>query len=98
MYKRQRTRDLYDDFVRVLSSVDALILVKIYSAGEREIPGADSEGLAAGIRQIGGVEPVLVSDPSEAREMVKTLANEGDVLMVQGAGNVSLVSSGMESR
>lgn len=97
-HRYTRTRDLYDDFVQVLSRVDALILVKIYSAGEREIPGADSEGLAAGIRQIGGVEPVLVSDPSEAREMVKTLANEGDVLMVQGAGNVSLVSSGMESR
>ena len=68
-HRYTRTRDLYDDFVQVLSRVDALILVKIYSAGEREIPGADSEGLAAGIRQIGGVEPVLVSDPSEALEM-----------------------------
>ena len=97
-HRYTRTRDLYDDFVQVLSSVDALILVKIYSAGEQEISGADSEGLAAGIRQIGEVEPVLVSDPSEAREMVKTLANEGDVLIVQGAGNVSLVSTGMESR
>ncbi|GIT39755.1 MAG: hypothetical protein Ct9H300mP8_09510 [Gammaproteobacteria bacterium] len=54
-----RTRDLYDDFVQVLSRVDALILVKIYSAGEREIPGADSEGLAAGIRQIGGLNRSL---------------------------------------
>ena len=97
-HRYTRTRDLYDDFVRVLSSVDALILVKIYSAGEQEIPGADSEALAAGIRQIGEVEPVLVSDPSEAREMVETLVNEGDVLIVQGAGNVSLVSTGMESR
>jgi UDP-N-acetylmuramate--alanine ligase len=97
-HRYTRTRDLYDDFVRVLSSVDALILVKIYSAGEQEIPGADSEALAAGIRQIGEVEPVLVSDPSEAREMVEALVNEGDVLIVQGAGNVSLVSTGMESR
>ena len=96
-HRYTRTRDLYDDFVQVLSGVDALVLVEIYSAGEQAIPGADSEGLADGIRHICGLDPVLVSDPSEAREMVRTLANEGDVLIVQGAGNVSLVSTGMES-
>ena len=96
-HRYTRTRDLYDDFVRVLSDVDALILVEIYSAGEQSIPGADSKSLAAGIRQRGGVNPIVVSDPNEAREMVKKLANEGDVVIVQGAGNVSLVSAGMES-
>jgi len=96
-HRYTRTRDLYDDFVRVLSEVDALILVEIYSAGEQAIPGADSKSLAAGIRQRGGVNPIVVSDPNEAREMVKKLANEGDVVIVQGAGNVSLVSAGMES-
>ena len=96
-HRYTRTRDLYDDFVRVLSEVDALILVEIYSAGEQSIPGADSKSLAAGIRQRGGVNPIVVSDPNEAREMVKKLANEGDVVIVQGAGNVSLVSAGMES-
>lgn len=96
-HRYTRTRDLYDDFVRVLSEVDALILVEIYSAGEQAIPGADSKSLAAGIRQRGGVNPIVVSDPNEAHEMVKKLANEGDVVIVQGAGNVSLVSAGMES-
>ena len=96
-HRYTRTRDLYDDFVRVLSEVDALILVEIYSAGEQAIAGADSKSLAAGIRQRGGVNPIVVSDPNEAREMVKKLANEGDVVIVQGAGNVSLVSAGMES-
>ena len=96
-HRYTRTRDLYDDFVRVLSEVDALILVEIYSAGEQSIPGADSKSLAAGLRQRGGVNPIVVSDPNEAREMVKKLANEGDVVIVQGAGNVSLVSAGMES-
>ena len=96
-HRYTRTRDLYDDFVRVLSDVDALILVEIYSAGEQSIPGADSKSLAAGIRQRGGVNPIVVSDPNEAREMVKKLADEGDVVIVQGAGNVSLVSAGMES-
>ena len=96
-HRYTRTRDLYDDFVRVLSEVDALILVEIYSAGEQAIAGADSKSLAAGLRQSGGVNPIVVSDPNEAREMVKKLANEGDVVIVQGAGNVSLVSAGMES-
>ena len=96
-HRYTRTRDLYDDFVRVLSEVDALILVEIYSAGEQAIAGADSKSLAAGLRQRGGVNPIVVSDPNEAREMVKKLANEGDVVIVQGAGNVSLVSAGMES-
>ena len=96
-HRYTRTRDLYDDFVRVLSEVDALILVEIYSAGEQAIAGADSKSLAAGLRQKGGVNPIVVSDPNEAREMVKKLANEGDVVIVQGAGNVSLVSAGMES-
>ena len=96
-HRYTRTRDLYDDFVRVLSEVDALILVEIYSAGEQAIPGADSKSLAAGIRQRGGVNPIVVSDPNEARDLVKKLANEGDVVIVQGAGNVSLVSAGMES-
>ena len=96
-HRYTRTRDLYDDFVRVLSEVDALILVEIYSAGEQAIAGADSKSLAAGLRQRGGVNPIVVSDPNEAREMVKKLANEGDVVIVQGAGNVSLVSAGMET-
>ena len=96
-HRYTRTRDLYDDFIRVLSEVDALILVEIYSAGEQAIAGADSKSLAAGLRQRGGVNPIVVSDPNEAREMVKKLANEGDVVIVQGAGNVSLVSAGMES-
>ena len=96
-HRYTRTRDLYDDFVRVLSDVDALILIEIYSAGEQKIAGADSKSLAAGIRQRSDINPVLVSDPTEACEMAKKLADQDDVLIVQGAGNVSRVSAGMET-
>ncbi|MEE3278350.1 MAG: cyanophycin synthetase, partial [Pseudomonadota bacterium] len=96
-HRYTRTRDLYDDFVRVLSDVDVLILIEIYSAGEQKIAGADSKSLAAGIRQRSDINPVLVSDPTEACEMVKKLADQDDVLIVQGAGNVSRVSAGMET-
>ena len=62
-HRFSRTRDLYEDFVEVLSEVDSLFLLDVYAAGETAIPSADSKSLARSIRQRGQVEPVYVSDP-----------------------------------
>jgi UDP-N-acetylmuramate--alanine ligase len=91
-HRYSRTHDLYDDFVRVLSSVDKLLLLDVYSAGEKPIPGADGRSLAQGIRERGQLNPVYVAGPDEARKVLPQLVEEDDIVLVQGAGNVSLIS------
>ena len=94
-HRYTRTRDLFEDFVRVLSSVDALMLLDVYSAGEEAIAGADSKTLSQAIRQRGQLSPVFAEDPQEALDLVGQFAMAGDVLMVQGAGNVSMISKSL---
>ncbi|HHE9086484.1 TPA: glutamate ligase domain-containing protein, partial [Haemophilus influenzae] len=64
-HRYSRTRDLFDDFVQVLSQVDALIMLDVYAAGEAPIVGADSKSLCRSIRNLGKVDPILVSDTSQ---------------------------------
>ena len=94
-HRYSRTRDLFDDFVRVLSEVDTLILLEVYSAGEAPISGADSKALAQAIRQRGQVSPVYAQDPEEALVLLPSLLKEGEVLLVQGAGNVNVISNSL---
>ena len=94
-HRYSRTRDLFDDFVRVLSEVDTLILLEVYSAGETPIPGADSKALAQAIRQRGQVSPVYAQDPQEALSQLPSLVKDGEVLLVQGAGNVNVISNSL---
>ncbi len=91
-HRYTRTHDLYDDFVRVLSGVDVLVLLEVYAAGEEVIPGADGKALCQGIRQRGGLNPVYAESPREALAILPGLARDGDVLLVQGAGNVNQIS------
>ena len=87
-HRYSRTRDCYDEFVDVLSSVDALVLLDVYAAGEEEIVGADSRALARSIRQMGFIDPVLLSDNGQLpSRLIKFLTND-DVLVMQGAGNI----------
>jgi UDP-N-acetylmuramate--alanine ligase len=88
-----RTRDCFDDFVEVLSHVDALLLMDVYSAGEKPIVGADSRSLARSIRLRGQVEPILI-DPTEAQwaTMLQNVLQPNDLLLTQGAGNVGAIS------
>ena len=92
-HRYTRTRDLYDDFVAVLPEVDLLVIVDVYAAGEDALPGADGRALCQGIRQLGTLNPIFAASPGEARELLPSLLQDGDVLLVQGAGNVSLVSA-----
>jgi UDP-N-acetylmuramate--alanine ligase len=87
-HRFSRTRDLFDDFVRVLSEVDLLILLDVYAAGEAPIPGADSRALARGIRQRGRLEPVLAATIDDVDGVLTTLLHAQDVLLTQGAGDV----------
>lgn len=88
-HRYTRTRDLYEDFVEVLSGVDALLMLEVYSAGEDPIPGADSKALCRSIRQRGEVEPVYVDDPAKLEGILRNVLQDGDLIITQGAGNVS---------
>ena len=94
-HRYSRTRDLYDDFVRVLSGLDAVVVLEVYSAGEAPIPGADSRALCKGLRQRGGVLPVYAADTDEAFALLPSVTEAGDVLLVQGAGNISALSTAL---
>jgi UDP-N-acetylmuramate--alanine ligase len=87
-HRYTRTRDLYEDFVQVLSSCDVLLLLEVYSAGEEEIPGADSRALCRSIRQRGLVDPIYVQDIEEVGDVLKDVVQGGDMVITQGAGSV----------
>ncbi|NBC22805.1 MAG: UDP-N-acetylmuramate--L-alanine ligase [Gammaproteobacteria bacterium] len=92
-HRYSRTRDLYDDFVRVLSEVDVLVLLEVYGAGEEPIAGADGKALAQGVRQRGTVNPIFAESPDEALELMPGLVRDDDVVLVQGAGSVNQISN-----
>lgn len=83
-----RTRDLYEDFVEVLSQVDCLLLLDVYAASEQPIDGADSRALARSIRARGQLEPVYVSEHAEVPVILANQLRAGDIVMTQGAGNI----------
>ncbi|MBV7387075.1 UDP-N-acetylmuramate--L-alanine ligase [Pasteurellaceae bacterium TAE3-ERU1] len=91
-HRYSRTRDLFDDFVQVLSKVDVLLMLDVYPAGEEPIAGADSRALCRSIRNLGMVDPILVSDPAKLPEIMDQVLQDGDLVLAQGAGNVSKLS------
>jgi UDP-N-acetylmuramate--alanine ligase len=90
-HRYTRTRDVFEDFVKVLSSVDALLLTEVYAAGESPIVAADGRSLARAVRVQGRVEPVFVEDWRELPEAVMSLARDGDVVVTMGAGSIGQV-------
>jgi len=84
-----RTRDLFEDFVRVLSTVDELVLADVYPAGEAPIVGADGRSLARSVRLAGKVEPLFVETAAEMRDAVLSRVRDGDVVMTMGAGSIA---------
>lgn len=91
-HRYSRTRDLYEDFVRVLSQVDTLVLLDVYSAGEAVITGAEGRTLAGSIRQRGEVDPLFVEHKSELPTLLANVLRPGDILITQGAGDVGGIS------
>ena len=94
-HRYTRTRDLYEDFVRVLSQVDVLLLLDVYSAGETAINGADSRSLCGSIRQRGNVDPIHVGGESDLRSILNNVLRDGDLLITQGAGDIGAVSKNL---
>lgn len=91
-HRYSRTKDLYEDFVRVLCGTDALVMLDVYSAGEAAIPGADSRSLCRSIRQRGHLEPVHVDRLESVVDLVRGLVRPGDVVLTQGAGNIGALA------
>jgi UDP-N-acetylmuramate--alanine ligase len=90
-HRYTRTRDLFEDFVKVLSSADALLLAEVYPAGEPPIVAADSRTLARALRVYGKVEPVFVEDIAGMPEAILRTAHDGDVVLTMGAGSIGNV-------
>ena len=88
-HRYTRTRDLYEDFVAVLSVCDVLVLLDVYPAGEAAIAGADSRSLARSIRQRGQLEPIFAESIEDVPELLSTVVQDGDIVITQGAGTVS---------
>jgi UDP-N-acetylmuramate--alanine ligase len=87
-HRYSRTRDLFEDFVRVLGSVDALLLCEVYPAGETPIVAADGRALARAVRVAGHVEPVFVEAVQDMPAAIRALVRDGDVVLTMGAGSI----------
>jgi UDP-N-acetylmuramate--alanine ligase len=92
-HRYSRTRDLYDDFVNVLSKVDVLILLNVYAAGEDPVVGADSRCLCRSIRNLGQKDPLLVKNVDELTEVLNNLLQPKDILLTLGAGSIGNLAS-----
>jgi UDP-N-acetylmuramate--alanine ligase len=88
-HRYTRTRDLFEDFVRVLSGVDALVLADVYPAGEAPIVAADGRALVRAVRVAGKVEPVFVEQVAQMKDAVLSVVRAGDVVVTMGAGSVA---------
>ena len=97
-HRYSRTRDLYEDFVKVLQLVDVLIMVEIYPAGEDKIVGVDGRHLCHSIRSLGKLEPHFVESVAEVPELLDSICTEGDIVLTQGAGNVVQVAGLLSAR
>ena len=94
-HRYTRTRDCFDDFVRVLSKADVLIITDIYSAGELPIVGVDSSGIARSIRLVSDLNPVCVRGVEDAGLMLIELVEDGDLVITMGAGTIGSLSASL---
>jgi UDP-N-acetylmuramate--alanine ligase len=90
-HRYTRTRDCFEDFVKVLSSVDALLLGEVYAAGEAPIVAADGRSLVRAIRVAGKVEPIFVEDIGDMPQQILGVARADDVVLTMGAGSIGAV-------
>jgi UDP-N-acetylmuramate--alanine ligase len=92
-HRYTRTRDVFEDFVRVLSSADVLLLLEVYPAGEVPIVAADGRALARAVRVAGKVEPIFVEHVADLPQSILDIARSGDVVVTMGAGSIGMVPS-----
>lgn len=94
-HRYSRTQDLFDDFAKVLSEADVLLLTEVYPAGERPVAGADGRSLSRAIRMRGKVNPVFVERAADLPEVLPPLLEDGDILLLMGAGDIGSVASNL---
>jgi UDP-N-acetylmuramate--alanine ligase len=90
-HRYTRTRDCFEDFVKVMGTADALLLTEVYPAGEAPIAAADSRALAHALRVVGKVDPLFVDDVAALPQAVADFARDGDVVIAMGAGSIGAV-------
>ncbi|MGC7404942.1 UDP-N-acetylmuramate--L-alanine ligase [Pandoraea pneumonica] len=95
-HRYTRTRDCFEDFVKVLSEADAVVLGEVYSAGEAPIVAADGRALARALRVAGKVEPVFVEDVAQLPDAISQVARAGDVVITMGAGSIGAVPAKLQ--
>ncbi len=91
-HRYTRTHDLIDDFGRVLSGADALVITEVYAAGEEPIPNADGRAICRAVRSRGQIEPVFVEQVGELAGALAGLIEDGDVILTMGAGSIGGVA------
>ena len=96
-HRYTRTRDVFEDFVKVLSTADVLLLTEVYSAGESPIVAADGKSLVRAIRVQGKVEPIFVETVEELPTAIFSIAQDNDVVLIMGAGSVGSVAQNFTS-
>ena len=92
-HRYTRTRDCFEDFVKVLSGADVVLLTEVYPAGEAPIVAADTRSLIRAIRVAGKVEPLFVETTDEMPQAILDVAHDGDVVIVMGAGSIGQVAA-----
>ncbi len=97
-HRYSRTKDLFEDFSRVLSEVDALVMTPVYAAGEEPIPGADARSLCGAIRARGKVNPVFVESVEELVDTLPGVLRPGDLLLTMGAGSIGGAAAALQTR
>ena len=97
-HRYTRTRDCFEDFVKVLATVDALVLCEVYAAGETPIVAADGRSLARALRVAGKIDPVFVEELTEVPQAIVSVARDGDVVLTMGAGSIGGVPAKLVER
>jgi UDP-N-acetylmuramate--alanine ligase len=92
-HRYTRTRDLFKDFCQVLANPDVLVLLDVYSAGENFIEGADGASLSKAIGDVAGKSPIFVEEHHKLADILQNELRDGDVLLMQGAGNIGMLAS-----
>jgi UDP-N-acetylmuramate--alanine ligase len=90
-HRYTRTRDCFEDFIKVTAQADALLLAEVYAAGEAPIVAADGRALARAIRLAGKLEPVFVDDIAGMPQAIADYVRDGDVVLSMGAGSIGAV-------
>lgn len=91
-HRYSRTRDCFEDFIKVMASVDVILLSEVYSAGEAKIVGADTRALCRAIRLNCKIEPIFVEDIKDMAQAILDIVQDGDVVLCMGAGSISATS------